>query len=181
MGLTGVSVGFTLLAVAAWAWTITAVTNGDDEQVALGFAVAGVGFGLGSWATRNDVKDSPGRLALGLGLAVAGFAPFLATFDFADVDGYLVAILLFMTGLVVAFGSAATGWHTRRPAWLVAARAGAALALIAPLFWVVLDTDGGWEWQPGNVLSLVGLALVTWKMREQNPEPLGSSREKLSP
>lgn len=152
-----------LVAVAAVAWLVAGVYYEASllDLPMVGLLLIGAGFALSAWA----LPGRRGVAAAGFGVALVGIVLFLddglGSFrNLARVGSHLFAAGLVLMGL---------GAWLASPARVPVFRAGAALALLAVVAWLVADADGGGAWQPGNVLAGVGVA---WAMARPPVEPL---------
>lgn len=142
--------GLVALALAPVAWLVGVLI--DSGEFVWEFAVMAAGLALVAWACPGERPVVAGFGFAAAALAVAWFYDFALFVRLPSIAGGIV---------VVGFGLAAVA------SWVDAPR-GAAIGLsvvaVGGLLWVYVD-GAAWEWQVGNVLTVVGAvvsSLYTW-------------------
>lgn len=161
-------VGFAIVALAAWTWTVgTLLAGGGPVPLASNLLMA-AGFSVLAWAWRTDPPDVRAT-AVGLAGALAGALVFIVQFDVLAGPGpFTVPNLLFLAALVgLVFLRRTTPGHD--PVSAVGYAVASGLAALAALGWVVLGAaQGTWVWVPTNALAAAGFATVAWgSLRER--------------
>ena len=140
--------GLVVLALAPLAWITGLLVGGSaDYFLELGLLLLGLGFA--AWALPSDRRWAA---AAGFSLAAVAILWFYRG-DLASGQANLAGGLFVLGSLAAAVGAALDSRRVVAVGLFGVALGGA--------FWVYVDgVNGGWTWEPGNVLATAGAALA---------------------
>lgn len=148
-----------LVSLGGLAWLGGGLYYGADlgDRFMIGLLLIAIGMGLAAWM----LDRAPYAAAAGFGVAFVGILLFLGNglgrFDnLARGGSHAFALALLLMGAALLLQR---GWSGRL------FQAGAAVAVVATLLWIVADLDGGGAWQWGNALAGAGSAWAAMGVR----------------